>query len=198
VWTRGASERKPKVGDTTAELEEGELRLGWSVEASGEQESEALAQWSADRGRTWRGLGAGLRGGSAVLDARWLPAGRVAVRLLVSDGFYTAVSRSMTVTVPRRPPDVSVLSPRDGQTFVSGSPMRLWGVATDAKGEPVSDEQARWVVDGGEATGGLDVFVEAAPPGEHRATLTVQTRDGTNETSVAFVTVEVPEERDED
>ena len=45
---------------------------------------------------------------------------------------------------------------------------------------------------------GLDAFVEAPKPGNHRATLTVKTRDGSVETSVAFTTVELPEERDED
>jgi hypothetical protein len=198
VWSRTASQRRPKIGDAKAELREGELRLSWSVEASGEQETECWAQWSADRGRSWHALGAGLRGGGAVLDARGLPSGRVGIRLLVSDGFHTAVSRVLYVTVPRRPPEASVLSPRDGQTFVWPGPMRLWGVANEARGQPAPDEAARWVIDGDEIATGLDAFVEAPKPGKHRATLTVQTREGKVETSVAFTTVELPEERDED
>jgi hypothetical protein len=198
VWSRRASERKPKVGDVTGELREGELQLGWSVEASGDEESECWVQWSADRGQTWHALGAGLRGGSAVLDARGLPSGRVAIRLLVSDGFHTAVSRRLSVTVPRQPPEPSILSPRDGQTFVSQSPMRLWGAATESSGQPVPDEAATWTIDEEQVATGADAFVEAPKPGKHRATLTVKTRDGTAERSVAFATVELPEEQDED
>jgi hypothetical protein len=197
VWSRAASGRKPKVRDATAKLREGELHLSWSVEASGEQEPECWAQWSTDRGRSWHALGAGLRGGSAVLDARGLPSGRVSIRLLVSDGFHTAISRLLNVTVPRRPPEASILSPREGQTFASRSPMRLWGAGTDARGDPVPDEAARWVIDGDEIATDFDAFVEAPKPGNHRATLTVKTREGSVETSVAFTTVELPEERDE-
>jgi hypothetical protein len=196
VWTRAAPDKKPKVGSATAELKQGELHLRWTVEASSDQEPECWAQWSIDRGRTWHALSAGLRGGSAVLDARGLPSGRVAIRLLVSDGFHTAVSRLLNVTVPRRPPEASILSPREGQVFVSQGPMRLSGVATDTRGQPVPDEAARWVVDD-EVTTGLDAFIEAPKPGDHRAVLTVKTREGTSETSVAFTTVELPEERDE-
>jgi hypothetical protein len=198
VWSRAASDRKPKVGEATAELRKDELYVSWSVDASGEQEPETWAQWSADRGQTWHALGASLRDGSAVLDARSLPSGRVAVRLLVSDGFHTATSRLMNVTVPRRAPEVSVLSPRDGQTFAAGSPMRLWGVATDASGGPVPDDAATWVVDRDEIATGLDAFVEAPKPGSHRATLRVKTSAGSVETAVAFTTVEFGEERDTD
>src|SRR5215210_5256744 len=198
MWSRAAPERKPKFGDAAAKLSEDELHLSWSLEASGEQEPECWAQWSTDRGRSWHALGAGLRGGSAVLDARGLPSGRVAIRLLVSDGFHTAISRLLNVAVPRRPLESSILSPRDGQTFASRSPMRLWGAAADPRGEPVPDEAARWVLDDDEVATGFDAFVEAPKPGRHRATLTVKTRDGSIETSVAFTTVELPEERDED
>jgi hypothetical protein len=76
--------------------------------------------------------------------------------------------------------------------------MRLWGAATDASGEPVPDEAARWIVDDDEIATSFDAFIEAPEPGDHRATLAVKTRDGGAETSVAFTTVELPEERDED
>ena len=168
------------------------------VEADGEQDPEGWAQWSRDRGRTWHALGAGLRPGSSVLDARGLPAGRVVVRLLVSDGYHTTNSRQIAVTVPRRPPDASILSPREQQTFVAGSPMRLWGAAHDATGAPVRDEEVRWQVDDRDVAHGTDAFVEAPEPGEHRATLLVKSRDGSTEVAVTFLTIEMPEDRDQD
>jgi len=133
-----------------------------------------------------------------MLDARGLPSGRLSIRLLVSDGFHTTTSRSLSVTVPTRPAEASILSPRDGQTFAANSPMRLWGAATSGSGEPVDDEAARWTVDGDEIGRGFDAFVEAPKPGEHRATLVVETREGSVETQVAFTTVEFGEERDEE
>lgn len=197
VWTRSAPSKRPRLSDAKAELRKHDVQLWWSAETTSEHETECWAQWSADRGRTWHALSAGLRGGKAVVDARGLPAGRVAIRLLVSDGFHTAVSRNLNVEIPQRPPTVSILSPRDGQTFVAGAPMRLWAVASDSRGESVSDDSAYWNVGRDEPTG-LDVYVEAPKPGKHRATVTVETRDGEAQQTVSFTTVELGEERDED
>jgi hypothetical protein len=198
LWSRSAPARRPKIGDASAELRDDELQLRWSLESSGEDEPECWAQWTTDRGRTWRALGVGLTGGSAVLDARGLPSGRVAIRLLASDGFHTATSRMLSVTVPRRPVEVAVLSPREGQTFVADSPMRLWGTATDASHGTVADDGAQWTLDGEAVASGFDAFVAAPPPGEHKATLRVKSRDGEVERAVAFTTVELSEERDVD
>lgn len=197
IWSRSAPQRRPRIADVKAELRKDQLHVSWSVEADGDEEPECWAQWSADRGRTWHALGVGLRGGRAVLDGRGLPSGRVGIRLLVSDGFRTAVSRVLNVTVPRRPPAASILSPRDGQTFVWPGPMRLWAVATDSRGEPAAEEAARWMVDGDDVGTGLDVFVDAPKPGRHRAALIVETREGRVEASATFTTVELPEDRDE-
>jgi hypothetical protein len=76
--------------------------------------------------------------------------------------------------------------------------MRLWGAASDARGEEVPDDAASWVVDNDEIATGFDAFVEAPKPGDHRATLRVKTRAGSSETTVRFTTVELQEERDED
>lgn len=198
LWSRKAPARRPKLSAADAKLDDGALRLTWSVETSGEEEPECWAQWSSDRGRTWHALGVGLRDGSATLDARDLPAGSASIRLLASDGFHTVVSRTLAVRVPRRPPSVAILGPRKGQTFAWPGPMRLWAVATDDAGEVVADEAARWAIDGRAAATGLDVFVEAPKPGKHRATLTVRARGGRVEASVPFTTVEVAEERDEE
>ncbi len=198
MWRREASERRPKIGDAAAEFADGDVRVTWSADAVGEQEPECWAQWSGDRGRTWHALGVGLRGGSAVLDGRGLPAGAVRIRLLLSDGFHTAVSRTLNVKVPPSEPAASILSPRDGQIVAVPGSVRLWGAASDAHGAPVPDEAARWLVDGDEVATGLDAFVPAPKAGRHRATLVVKTRDGSSEITAEFTTVDLPEERDED
>jgi hypothetical protein len=198
LWRREAPGRRPKISELAATLEGSELRLSWTVDAGGETEPEALVQWSADRGQRWHALAAGLRGAEATLDARGLPSGRVGVRVLVSDGFHTATSRTVTVAVPRQPPEVSILSPWDGQTFAAGGPMRLWGTAASPGEEPLSDDRAHWTIDDKEVGEGFDLFVEAPAPGEHRAALRVDARDGRAEAAVSFVTVEFGEERDED
>jgi hypothetical protein len=197
LWSRKATDRRPKVGELDAKVtDDGQLALRWTAEVAGEEEAEVLAQWTSDRGRNWQALSVGLAGGEAVLDARSLPSGRINVRLLVSDGFQTAASRLANVTIPRRGPELSILGPRDGQTFATPGPMRLWAMGTDSTGEAITDEQVRWEIDGREAGEGLDLFVAAPEPGEHRATAFVKGRGG-GDVSVGFLTVELGEERDE-
>ena len=67
-------------------------------------------------------------------DARGLPAGKVSIRLLMSDGFHTATSRMIPVTVPARPPE-GASSARARARRSRPGPMRLWGAATDGAGE---------------------------------------------------------------
>jgi hypothetical protein len=199
LWVRKASARRPKVAEARASLDGDALRVRWSVDAAGEAEPEATVQYSPDRGRTWHGLGAGLRGDEASLDAGSLPPGRLSVRVLVSDGFHTVTSRTFAVTIPRRAAEVSILSPRDGQTFAAGSPMRLWAASPGLSDEQAeADETATWEVDGRRATTGLDGFVTAPEPGEHRATVRLRGGRGRQrgEAMVRFRTVEFGEERD--
>jgi hypothetical protein len=107
-----------------------------------------------------------------------------------------ADSDPQTIGVGRAPS--WILGPRDGQTFAWPGPMRLWAFATDDAGEQVPEGACRWSIDGRAAATGTDVFVDAPKPGKHRATLGVRGRGGRVEQSIAFTTVEVGEDRDED
>jgi hypothetical protein len=200
LWTRRAPDAEPRVGEVKARFKRGDrtgavLEITWKARVSGDHEPEAWAQWSSDRGQTWCALATGLRGDAAVLDAAGLPSGRVLVRLLVSDGFHTVQTKAVAVTVPARPPAVSIMSPRDGQTLVAGQATRLWGAVSRGDGDMVETKGARWLVDGKEAATGLDAFITAPRAGEHRLTLSVTTKDGKAERTIKFTTVRVPEAR---
>jgi hypothetical protein len=197
LWSRRGT-RQFKLGGVKVDLVGDEVRVSWSLGRQGTETSECWVQWSADEGRTWQALGASLRGGSATLDARAMPAGKVAIRLLVSDGFRTVTSDQVAVTAPRRPLQPSILSPRDGQTILSPGTLRLWGTATDPSGVSVADEQATWLIDDKEVATGFDVFAAAPGPGEHRATLAVGGKEDSTTRTVSFTVVEFPIERDDD
>lgn len=199
VWSRRAPAAEPKISGFAATLKrvdrKGErLVVRWKVVTAGDHAPEAWLQWSADRGKTWYALASGLREVEATIDNPGLPSGRVLLRLLASDGFHTAESKPVTMTVPHRPPAVSIMSPRDGQTLVAGRPMRLWATASRGDGEAVEPKRARWLIDGKEAAEGLDVFVGAPRAGEHRLTLQVATEEGKAEQTVRFRVVRVPDE----
>jgi hypothetical protein len=193
LWHRSAPKEKPRVSSLAVELDkEGALVARYKVEGAGGEEY--WLQWSADRGKTWHALATGLGREGVRLAGPGLPPGPVQVRLLASDGFHTAVSKSAQVRVPDRPPVVSILTPRDGQVLIAGQTMRLWGVVSTPAGEAPDIKHAFWTVDGKEAGTGLDVFVPAPPQGEHRLTLTVDTTGKQAEKTIRFATVEVPKE----
>jgi hypothetical protein len=205
LWSRRAPESEPRITNFKATLSGGGRKRGekqgnalvveWQVASAGEREPECWLQWSNDRGKSWSALATGLRGGEATLDVSALPSGRLLLRLLASDGFHTAESKRVTVEIPQRPPAVSILTPRDGQTLIAGSPMRLAGAATLSSGEPAAGESARWLIDGKGAAAGLEAFITAPPAGEHRLTLLVTEQGERGEESIRFKTVKVPDER---
>jgi hypothetical protein len=54
------------------------------------------------------------------------------VRLLLHDGFDTVVSEPPSVIIGELPPEVAILSPRDGEMVVRDGSVRLWGAAIAA------------------------------------------------------------------
>ena len=174
IWERRASERPPKVGRVSAKSDdEGRLTINWEGDVAGE-DREVWLQWSSDGGETWQGLTAGIRDQEVVVDSSGLPSGSVQVRLLLNDGFETAISRPTTVRLPARPAQAAILSPLEGETLVVGRPLRLWANATGPDGEPADDESARWLLDDQEVARGLDAWTEVPPPGDHRVTLVLR------------------------
>src|SRR5262245_15623456 len=134
-----------------------------------------------------------LRGNAATLDASSLPSGRVDLRLLVSDGFYTTRAKSISVTIPTQPPSVSIMSPRPGGTLIAGDTMRLWGAVT-VTGSNVAEEDVKaiWYIDDKQVAEGLDVFTITPGASKHRARLGVTVARQRAVASVEFQSVRVP------
>lgn len=192
LWTRRASSAPPKIGSFTARLSRDVIDVSWKVATESEDLAEYWLQWSADEEKSWHALAATIRGDRYSADPTALPAGRIAIRLLASDGFHTTMSDAVVLRVPRRPPRVSLLSPQPGETLLAGYPMRLWGVATGDDGEPVGAEEARWTVDGKQVATGLDAFIEAPAAGRHRVSLMVGGEAGRADST--FQTIRPPED----
>jgi hypothetical protein len=196
VWTRTAPARRPRVSRFTVKVER---RMGvatWAAAGAGEDPLEYAIQFSKDKGRSWNGLTVGLRDKTYRLALTDLPTGPVIFRLLAHDGFFTATRLSRPVMLPSRPPAVSILHPQPGQAIFAGVPMRLWGGVMTADGTPIEADVCRWRLDGRQVARGVDEFIDAPAPGDHRCTFTVQSREGRAEVSVVFRTVD-PAETDQ-
>ena len=193
VWTREAPERAPVVRSFAVAVNRGEGRATW--QARGEGTLEFSLQFSKDRGRSWNGLAVGLTGTSHRFRAETLPSGSLVFRLLAHDGFHSTSRQSRPVVVPRRPPIVSILSPQAGRPFFATAPLRLWAAVTEDDGAAADPAACQWLVDGRPVARGIDVWITAPEPGEHRCTLVVRGRGGTARAEAILRTLD-PRETD--
>ena len=194
VWHRPAPSEKGSLAGFRARVREDLLVVEWQFRATGEVDPEFWLQWSNDEGKTWNALATSLRGEKAEVNISGLPSGDVAVRLLASDGFSTTVSEHVHIEVPSRGPVVSIMHPRDGQTMMSGHPMRVLGMVSSVTGEEVEVKEVRWLLDQKEVSTSLDDFVTVPSAGDHELVLMVATDDDKAEVRVRFKTIAAPDE----
>jgi hypothetical protein len=192
IWTRNAPSQRPQISYFDVQVKDEWLEVTWQLEASSELEAEFWLQWSNDEGRDWHGLASGLRDRIAKVNVSSVPPGKIAIRLLASDGFHTTESKSITIVVPNRAPSISILMPREGQTLVYGRTMRLWGAVTTHMDKAERTLEISWSIDDKVVAEGLDVFITAPPSGKHQLTLNVKYGDWSAKSSVAFISVDLP------
>ncbi|MBI5102423.1 MAG: hypothetical protein HZB33_11380 [Nitrospirae bacterium] len=190
LWSRQAPKEQPKIRRFDVAIgEKSELLVECETESASPETTNYWLLWSEDRGLTWHPLGVNLRGKKLRLDMSALPQGKVVVQLLLHDGFSTAESKRLTVTVPPRRTTIAIQHPQEGQKLIAGRTLRLLGVANGGNGRPLKSAQCRWLIDGKEVAEGLDVYVVAPKAGKHRCTMVVSGGDGKTEQSVNFASV---------
>ncbi|MDQ3686745.1 MAG: hypothetical protein M3430_14275, partial [Acidobacteriota bacterium] len=166
-----------------------QMALTWQVES--ESDTEVWVQWTIDRGERWHGLAVGLRGGEALLPLTGLPAGRVGVRLLAHDGFFTAESEVLAVDLPERAPEVAILYPRNGHTLRLSQPIQVSGNATDTAGNPLPAERLTWALNGRVIGRGRELWLTPPNAGRHELTLEVDWKEGKARSVVVFNTEDI-------
>jgi hypothetical protein len=199
IWIRRAPNVKSTISEFNARISKPNiLSVRFNAKSANLNEQEVWLQWSKDNGRNWHCLSIGLRGKNAKIDISAIPAGPILLRLLVNDGFYTTNSKVVSVKIPPHDPTATILNPRNGTTVVAGSRFRLWGVATDTAGIPISPESITWLIDEKKVAQQLDVFVIAPPEGVHQCTLTVNVNGKIAKKTHTFTSVTVTHDNLED
>lgn len=173
AWERKGADRPPKISGARAALNKnGDLNLTWKLEGASKDEVDVWVRWTPDDGKTWHALTLGLRGNSATISAEQLPSGTVRFELLAHDGFYTVCAATNEVTLPARPPAVTILYPGQGARVYPDRLIHLWGTASSFAGATLSSEDAEWLIDDKPVGNGLDLWVEN--PGPHHHTVRLQ------------------------
>ncbi len=151
---------------------------------------ETSLEYSADNGRTYRGVAVGLTGSSFSLPTGLLNrASKARLRLRVSDGWNetTATSRAFRVDGP--PPAVTIIDPAPGARINADQPLNLEGMVFDDTGRMLVGRSLRWFdgrrqIGTGErpASGGLR-------PGRHTLRLVARDRSGRTGQATARITI---------
>ena len=150
---------------------------------------ETTLEYSADGGKTYRGVASGLTGSSYSLPTGVLTrASKARLRLRVSDGWNqtAAVSRAFRVDGP--PPAVAILTPPSGTRIAADQVLNLEGVAYDDRSRLIGSKSLRWF-DGRRSLGrGSTLVVDGLRPGKHTLRLVARAGGRTGSTT-ARVTV---------
>lgn len=144
--------------------------------------------YSPNDGRLWLPISIeAVRGNSYTVDTSMLPGGEKArIRIVVSDGFNTAVDESdENFTVKRKTPKVSIISPADG-TYDAGAAVSFEAEAEDLEDVSLPGSAYVWF-DGSKLLGTGKRLTTSIPEGTHMARVKVTDSDGnTAEASVNF------------
>jgi len=179
IWIREAPDRAPLVQRVTAEVDDHAVHLRWStMPHHGERQVTHSVQVTKDEGKSWNSVAVRVVGEAVDVSLDGLPTGPLRFRVLAHDGFHTASAVSDPITIPARPPVVTILHPVDGQPVPGGGSNGLYGAVTSLRG--ILDDRAtvEWRIDGEPVDRGLDVFVKTPSPGQHQVELVVEDQDG--------------------
>jgi hypothetical protein len=187
LWSREAPKRPASIETFDVRVERkgksgSVLQVAWGV--AGEV-AEIWVRWSKD-GEVWRSLATGLTGENAEFDLRALPHGALSVQLVAHDGFYSTYSETVRIELPKRPPEVSILHPVDGHSYVAGQSLRLWGTATGGDEASLPARSGTWSLGRRRIAEGLDAWT-TLEPGEHVLTLEVEGDGGTGRARVRVI-----------
>ena len=151
---------------------------------------ESTLEYSADDGKTFRGVAVGLTGSSFRLPTGLLNrSSRARLRLRVSDGWNQTLAVSRRFRVDGPPPAVAIVTPDRGTSLRADQIVDLEGSAFDDLSRTISGSSLRWF-DGRRSLGrGTRVSVPGLSPGTH--TLRLVARDRTGRTGQASVRVKV-------
>jgi hypothetical protein len=164
------------------------LKLRWRAHDGDRDRLLFTVQYAAD-GRHYVTLAAGLRKRKLRVDPATLPGGdRARFRVIATDGVLTNVDRSERVSVPAKPPRISVATPVDGAELTEGQSVQLVASVSDGRDQHLADS-VTWSSDlqGDLGRGAPTVKLQ---PGSHTITATVTDSLGLTSTATVHLQVE--------
>lgn len=156
----------PNGGETLS----GIVTINWSASDLDGDELYYIVEYSPDNGSTWQTLVMDINETSFQLNTSYLQGSSEGlIRVMVSDGVNTASDVSDSVfTVPKKVPEVVILSPSNGTTVIEGSYITLSGVGFDLEDGMLNDSSLTWNSDQMGLLGtGSDLYLRILGRGVH-------------------------------
>jgi len=162
--------------------EDGDLSVAWYAFDEDGDDVIAIVFYSADGGMTWIPLAVDISDSEIEFGASHLPGGEeVRVRVVVSDGFRIAETESEAFFVPRKPPELYMVSQGDFLLLSPEDVLSLRAIAIDPEDGQLSGGSVIWRSsrDGLLATGER-IYLDGSlvSSGTHRITVHAGDTDG--------------------
>jgi hypothetical protein len=151
---------------------EGQMRLHWTAEASGDRPLTFNVAYVVGGERGFS-MARGLEDTEHLVDLSGLPGGAEAqLGVLATDGVRSASAISDPFEVAEKPPLLWIQSPDDERTYPADQPLTLLGQALDVAGARLPEKGLVWRVDNEVvARDTRTALADALDPGPHRVTL---------------------------
>jgi hypothetical protein len=194
--SRAVSDNAPRIklvspsGAMTLTGKEATVRW-WATDADGDRLTYALL-YSADAGRTWQTVDAGIEESYYTVNLDELPGGDQALfRVIATDGVNTGQDDTDGVfRAPSKAPNARIISPGPNSSFSTAHTLVLVGEAFDCEDGQLDCAALQWRSDRQGALGsGRSIAVTGLQPGPHRITL--EARDKSGALSVASVQIQI-------
>lgn len=180
---RTASAHSPTLTLATPVLDEvaGTITLRWSAGDSDGDALHAMILYSNDDGAHWLPLDKNVNGIEAIFNTQGLAGGATArLRLIVDDGFNTAVATSAPFAISKHPPTPLIDGVVEGQRLPYTSTVTLYGIAFDADEGSLDGNHLTWSLSGpsSQVYSGTQVILTGLAPGVYNMSLSAIDSDG--------------------
>jgi hypothetical protein len=178
--TRMRSKHAPRVSIPATPSFRGAFAVArWRASDADDDPLTAEIDYSGDGGRTWGLVWMGPNGDHAKLPVRYLyRSARGRIRVLVHDGFRTAVAVSRRFASPGAGPSVQIITPWPHLRQPDGAPLVLSGQAFDDRSRQLTGTHLRWLLGGHVLGTGKRITATNLPAGQRRITLVATDSSG--------------------
>ena len=151
----------------------GTLRWSWTATDADGDPLFATVHFSADDGAHWQVVELSTSNSGVAIETRRLPGGAACrLRVIVSDGFNTAIVASGAFALPTRAPEITIIGAVPGQKLPFGAQAALTAFAFDAEEGSLAGSGISWTLAGPEprSKNGDTLSLAGLPPGSYTAT----------------------------